>query len=475
MLDKEYELLCTKGDKELVAAIDKMFSIYYVIKDKDIYYAKLSRSERMSVEDKLTLSLFLASLLENDTISTFFEKRNITSQKVATYLSIDLSSVKYLDKDKCKQLFLTNNKFFKKLIKSSELEDYDLLKLVTNIFDDCSYDNIMSSFLKNKSASKIKNDLVKLGKPSMEKEDKPFGSGEVLQKKDELLKYGEYLVPNSAVPRKKEIRKLEASLISPGSAILIGEAGVGKTTIVENLAYLIKNHEVPDVIKDKKVLKLDLPRVISKTKYRGDLENKLDKLISLLDTHEDLILFIDEIHLIMGAGSSEKNNIDVANFLKPYLSSGRVQVIGATTKEEYEKTILKDAAFRRRFNVITVDEPDKEMLTNILMKKKNNYEEYLGIKMTDSFEMIDMLTDLTSKEHRNYQDSISNPALAVNILGRAFAYAAIDEKKNINKAEFKEAILEEETIYQGVREDYARRLTTKSEKVKTKVITFPKK
>ena len=279
------------------------------------------------------------------------------------------------------------------------------------------------------------------------------------------------------IGREDEIKRMIEILCrrTKNNPLLLGEAGVGKTAIVEKIAYLMNSGNVPTVLKNKKIFNLDLPKIVANTIYRGELEGKLNRLITTLDKHDNIILFIDEIHMIMGAGSCDSNKIDVANFLKPYLSSGKVQVIGATTKEEYEKSILNDKAFRRRFNIITVSEPDKEMLIDILMMKNNNYEKYLDIEMEDSFEIINMLTDLTSKEHRNYQDNISNPALAVNILGRAFAYAAIDEKKNINKADFKEAILEEETIYQGVREDYARRLTTKSEKVKTKVITFPKK
>lgn len=482
MLDKEYELFCTKADEELTRTISKMFSIYTVLKDTEITYLSRSMEKQMNSNDKYTLAIFLAGLSVNDDITCFFKDNNITMKIVTDSFKISLDNLEELNKEEFKELFIDSYKFLKRISEPLSLEDTTSKILVANaLYDYCTNSDVINCLFKKNDLNleMVRNNFTEfIGSPSMNDKFKASIDNSFISKvASDLKEFGDYLSINKddIVGRNREVRRLEASLISPGSAILIGEAGVGKTAIVEKIAYLMNSGNVPTVLKNRKIFNLDLSKIVANTIYRGELEGKLNRLITTLDKHDNIILFIDEIHMIMGAGSCDSNKIDVANFLKPYLSSGKVQVIGATTKEEYEKSILNDKAFRRRFNVITVSEPDKEMLIDILMMKKNNYEKYLNIEMEDSFEVINMLTDLTSKEHRNYQDNISNPALAVNILGRAFAYAAIDEKKSITKSDFKEAILEEETLYQGVREEYVRRLTTKSEKIKKKIISFPKK
>ena len=145
---------------------------------------------------------------------------------------------------------------------------------------------------------------------------------------------------------------------------------VGKTAVVEHLAYLINHNKVPNILKDKKIFSLDLVKIMANTTYRGDLEAKLDKLISGLEKDNNTILFIDEIHMIMGAGKGSSDNIDIANMIKSYLSNRKIQIIGATTTLEYEKYILDDKAFRRRFNKVVIDEPNEEVLYDILNTKK---------------------------------------------------------------------------------------------------------
>ncbi len=482
MFDKEYELFCEKADKNLIKTIYKMFSIYNLIKDKKITYYSHSMSKSMQTTDKYSIAIFLANLTVNDDITCFFKDKDITIKLVTDYLKISLEELEDVDKEEFRTLFSDSYKFLKCLSEPVSLADATPKLLMSNCLYDyyINSDVINSLFKENgRSIEKIRDDFaIYVGAPSMT--DMIGTNCSFLPSKnnfDKLLEFGTYLSPctSDIISRDREVRKLEASLISPGNAILIGEAGVGKTAIVEKLAYLIKNNKVPAVLKNKKIFSLDLTKVVASTRYRGELEEKLEKLVSVLEDNDDLIVFVDEIHMIMGAGSCNNDNIDVANFLKPYLSNGKIKMIGATTKEEYDRTILNDKAFRRRFNVVTVSEPDKETLSEILISKKDNYEKYLKIKLKNSDEMIGILTDLTSKEHRNYQDSISNPALAVNILGRAFAYAAIDEKKVITPFDFREAILEEETLYRGVRESYAKKLENIREKVKTKVIKFPKK
>lgn len=213
---------------------------------------------------------------------------------------------------------------------------------------------------------------------------------------------------------------------------------------------------------------------MANTTYRGNLEAKLDKLINSLEKDNNTILFIDEIHMIMGAGKS----IDIANMIKSYLSNRKIQIIGATTTLEYEKYILDDKAFRRRFNKVVIDEPNDEILYEILNTKRIEYENKLNIRMEDADKSIRLLIESTRKSHRDYSDNLCNPTLSLNILGRIFAYTAVDSKKSVTFSSLADSILAEDTLCRGSREDYANKL--KKVKVKTisnkdKIIRFPKK
>ena len=217
---------------------------------------------------------------------------------------------------------------------------------------------------------------------------------------------------------------------------------------------------------------------MANTTYRGDLEAKLDKLISGLEKDNNTILFIDEIHMIMGAGKGSSDNIDIANMIKSYLSNRKIQIIGATTTLEYEKYILDDKAFRRRFNKVVIDEPNEEVLYDILNTKRIEYENKLNIRMEDADKLIRLLIESTKKSHRDYSDNLCNPTLSLNILGRSFAYTAVDSKKSVTFSSLADSILAEDTLYRGSREDYANKI--KKVKVKTisnkdKIIRFPKK
>ena len=172
---------------------------------------------------------------------------------------------------------------------------------------------------------------------------------------------------NPAIGRDQEISDLELILISPKkSPLLIGEAGVGKTSVVEGLAYRLQRGTVPDLLKNKKIFKLTTTSLLSGTKYVGEMEDRIKKLAGELEAHPDVILFIDEIHTIVGAGSTESSNNDISNMLKPYIDRGDIKIIGATTREEYTRFLLPDKALTRRFYPISVEEPDEELTLSIL-------------------------------------------------------------------------------------------------------------
>lgn len=165
--------------------------------------------------------------------------------------------------------------------------------------------------------------------------------------------------------------------------ILIGEPGVGKSAVVEGLAQAIVEGRVPEQLKNKKVFSLDMASLLAGTKYRGEFEDRLKKAIDQLNKRGDTILFIDEIHTIVGAGSTE-GSLDAANILKPQLARGELQTIGATTLEEYRKYFEKDSALERRFQTVTVDPPSVEDTTTILKGLRSKYEAHHGVEITDS-------------------------------------------------------------------------------------------
>ena len=175
---------------------------------------------------------------------------------------------------------------------------------------------------------------------------------------------------------------------------LIGESGVGKTAIVEGLAQKIAMGDVPEILRDKQVISMDISGMVAGAKYRGDFEERIKKALAEVKKSENIILFIDEIHTIVGAGSAE-GAIDAANILKPILARGEIQLIGTTTIEEYRKYIEKDSALERRFSPINVPEPSKEDTILILNGLRDKYEAHHNVKITD--EAIEAAVDLSTR------------------------------------------------------------------------------
>ena len=163
---------------------------------------------------------------------------------------------------------------------------------------------------------------------------------------------------------------------------LIGEPGVGKTAIVEGLAQKINSGDVPELLKNKRVVSMDISGMVAGAKYRGDFEERIKKALGEVKKAGDVILFIDEIHTIVGAGSAE-GAIDAANILKPMLARGEIQLVGATTIEEYRKYIEKDTALERRFSPVTVNEPSVKDTITILKGIRDKYEAHHNVKITD--------------------------------------------------------------------------------------------
>ena len=186
------------------------------------------------------------------------------------------------------------------------------------------------------------------------------------------------------IGREKEIERVMQILSrrTKNNPVLIGEPGVGKTTIVEGLAQNIVKGDVPETLKDKQLYTLDLGALVAGSRYRGDFEERLKKVLKEIRTRGDIVLFIDEIHTLVGAGAAE-GAIDAASILKPMLARGELQTIGATTLDEYRKHLEKDAALERRFQPIQVAEPSIAHTIEILKGLRDRYEAHHRVTITD--------------------------------------------------------------------------------------------
>lgn len=248
-----------------------------------------------------------------------------------------------------------------------------------------------------------------------------------------LFRYGRNLTDISLIKkndpligRMKEVERVLQVLSrrNKNNPCLIGEAGVGKTAIVEGVAELFVRNLVPDQLKNKFIFSLDLTSLLSGAKYRGDFEERIKACIDEAINAGNIILFIDEIHTIVGAGAAE-GAIDAANIMKPQLARGELQIIGATTVEEYSRTIEKDSALERRFQAIQVNEPDAESCTEMIRGLKKRYETYHGVEIPD--EMISLAVNTAVR----YVSDRYLPDKAIDVIDEACACAKIRHNSGV--------------------------------------------
>jgi len=237
---------------------------------------------------------------------------------------------------------------------------------------------------------------------------------------------------DQVVGREKEIKRVSQILSrrKKNNPILIGEPGVGKTAIVEGLAMLINNGKAPNTLLGKKIYSLDLASIVAGTKYRGQFEERMKAILEELKANPDVVLFIDELHTIVGAGNAS-GSLDASNIFKPALARGEVQVIGATTLDEFRENIEKDGALTRRFQTVLVEEPSLEETIVILNNIKDRYEDHHKVKYTD--EAIEECVKLADR----YISDRAMPDKAIDILDEAGATTNvnIETPENIKKLE----------------------------------------
>ncbi len=243
------------------------------------------------------------------------------------------------------------------------------------------------------------------------------------------------------IGRKKEIEKVVQVLSRrmKNNPVLIGEPGVGKSAIVEGLSQMIVDGDVPEQLYNKTVFSVDIAGMLAGARYRGDFEERLKDLMGAVMEDGDVVLFIDEIHTIVGAGSSSDNGMDAANILKPMLARGDLQVVGATTIEEYRKYIEKDSALERRFTPVHVEEPSETDAIAILKGLRKKYEAHHGIVITD--EAIEAAVKLSSR----YITDRFLPDKAIDLIDEAAARVRILEDGGMELKELEKEVLDLET------------------------------
>ena len=257
-------------------------------------------------------------------------------------------------------------------------------------------------------------------------------------------------ITNPAIGRKEEIKQLILILLTPEkSGILVGKPGIGKTSIVEGLAYQLQRNNVPDALKGYRIVS------VKTTSLLGTLpsgETRLQTLIDELKELDKIILFIDEIHMLMGATS--ESSLDFANMFKESLGRGSIKMIGATTNDEYERYVLRDKAFVRRFQRVDVEEPTREQTIKILMGTLPKIEKNTGAKLKYSSyiqsEIMAFIVDITTEYKRVYGIGSRYPDICLTLLSQAFSQAVFDNRGEVNIFDIRNAIENSKNIYPDV-------------------------
>ncbi len=258
-------------------------------------------------------------------------------------------------------------------------------------------------------------------------------------------------ITDPAIARDEEIKQCILTLLTPEkSALLVGKAGIGKTAIVEGLAYRIQKNMVPEALKGWTIIKINVASLIGTATNENDTQSKLDVIVKEISKREKTILFIDETHLLI----NRSGGVDFANLLKPSLDRGLIKMIGATTNEEYEQYILRDRAFLRRFQKIEVLEADQPTTVRILMGTLPKLEKQIGVKVkyqpfqTEKF--MKFIVEMTDEYKRIYEISSRYPDICLTIVANALTFALYENSHEASCKHFYQAICNTKSVYPDV-------------------------
>ncbi len=272
-----------------------------------------------------------------------------------------------------------------------------------------------------------------------------------------LERYGENLtaknyITDPAIGREQEIKQIILTLLTPEkSALLVGKPGIGKTAIVEGLAYRIIKGYVPDALLNYEIIKINITSLMGSETVSGIAENRIDLLVRELATKDNVIIFIDETHLLV----NKEGGMDFANMLKAGLDRGTIKMIGATTTEEYEHYILRDRAFLRRFQKIDVEEASQDTTVEILMGTLPKIEKKIGAhcEYTDFIKnkIMRFIVEMTDEYKRVYEIASRYPDICLTIVSNAYTYAVYDNSKIVTLKHFYKAICNAKNIYEDAK------------------------
>ncbi len=290
-------------------------------------------------------------------------------------------------------------------------------------------------------------------------------------------------IKNPAVGREKELDELETILLYPEkdrSVIITGPAGSGKSSLIKGLCFRIQNGTINSKLKDLRLINVDITDCVANTKYAGTLEEKMKALIESAKDNKNIVFCIEEIHRATGAGKTDGDDNSIAQILKQYLDCGDVRIIGTTTNDEYYTYIEPDTAFKSRFEIVDIKEPNDSVLFDIiydLISSYNKLDDASSIDMNedDLCILISLLIEGTSTKNRHYQDKESNPRLLINIIKKAYAYAAFDSSEIVTLDHILKSYESNDRIYESSRKRYSsiirERIPNKKEK-KSNIIKF---
>lgn len=362
-----------------------------------------------------TEHLFLSMLKNSEEIRNLLEKYQIEYDGFLEELLLVVNS------ETCKKVACIYTPLLKKVIKNAEMHAKNSyitpLMLLESLLEEGEGIAIRILISMGLDIDKLYDEIKLKDKKSNQKLE-IYNIGKEMSKD---------LSDNFVAGREKEIDLITETLLrkNKNNPLLIGDAGVGKSAIVEELARRIKKGDVPNALKNKKIISIEMSSLVAGTKYRGEFEEKLNKIIKEVENNPEIILFIDEIHTLSNAGGAE-GAINASDILKPYLARGKIKVIGATTTNEYNKFIAKDKALSRRFDLIKINEPSIDETINILSKIKPSFEHHYNIKISE--ENIRQIVDLTNK----YILDRFNPDKSIDLLDSVCAMKEVKSPKEKN-------------------------------------------
>ena len=385
----------------------------------------------------ITVEHLLLMIINDFDVKEFFKSENVSIKNLKNDLEEHLKKtvVSKIDQQKPVQPTLGFQRVLQRAVFHIQSSGKGVVKPINILVAIFSEKETHSVFLLNKlKLSRLdvvtylshgpkdsKDSINDLDEQSDDKKIKSINENEYLINLNNLVKNNKV---DKVVGRKKEIERLIQILSrrNKNNPLLVGESGVGKTAIAEGLAYLISNKNVPSIIENTTVYSLDIAALIAGTKYRGDFEKRLKNVLNFLSKEDNPILFIDEIHTIIGAGSASGGSLDVSNLLKPALGKGQIRCIGSTTFQEYRGIFNQNQALSRRFQKIDVTEPSYDECEEILNGIKDIYESYHDVKYTD--ESIKSAVELSSK----YINDRFLPDKAIDVIDETGALLNINRK-----------------------------------------------